>query len=148
MYISGVLSALVASAAAVAVPQPDPAAWPGFTNPLEPRQTAPGALPQSPLNRLNPTYTKEQLNNIKLTYTEVAKHKYIQSLGKTDDYFKFDFTSAGFKSNAGNGIGGQGYLAQADNFPVLLNTGMSMAIGYLNPCEHGPFSRLTKQSTD
>ncbi|KAL1654467.1 hypothetical protein SLS61_003070 [Didymella pomorum] len=74
------------------------------------------------------------LNEIKLTYTEVDKLKYIRSLGDSDDYFKFDFTPEGFVSNAGNGLGGQGYLAQATNFPVLLNTGLSMAIGYLNPC--------------
>jgi hypothetical protein len=108
-----------------------------FGNPLDRRQTqtTPGDSPYATYGRLNPTYTKDQLNEIKLTYTEVDKLKYIRSLGDSDDYFKFDFTPEGFVSNAGNGLGGQGYLAQATNFPVLLNTGLSMAIGYLNPCK-------------
>ncbi|ORY09153.1 hypothetical protein BCR34DRAFT_487739, partial [Clohesyomyces aquaticus] len=36
-------------------------------------------------------------------------------------------------SNAANGLGGQGYLAHAGNYPVLMGTGLSVAIGYLNP---------------
>lgn len=100
-----------------------------------PRQTQESDTPYSSLNRLNPTYTQDQLNQIKLTYTEVDKLKLIKSFGSTDDYFKFDFTPGGFKSNAGNGLGGQGYLAAVQNYPVLMGTGLSMAIGYLNPCE-------------
>lgn len=90
--------------------------------------------PVSPLNRKNAQCTQEQLNNIKLSYTTVQRLKYIQSLGKTDDYFKFDFTSAGFSSNAGRGQGGYGFLADASQYPPLLGTGLSMAIGYLQPC--------------
>ena len=91
----------------------------------------------SPLNRLNAQYTTEQLNNIKLAYTTVDRLGYIQSLGKTDDYFKFDFTSVGSSSNAGKGQGGYGFLADVENYPALMNTGLSMAIGYIQPCESG-----------
>ncbi len=137
MYSKCFLSALVASLALTTSASPTPSRENVFKNPLDRRQTqtAPGDSPYSTFGRLNPTYTKDQLNEIKLTYTEVDKLKYIRSLGDSDDYFKFDFTPEGFTSNAGNGLGGQGYLAQATNFPVLLNTGLSMAIGYLNPCK-------------
>ncbi|KAF2630141.1 hypothetical protein BU25DRAFT_485324 [Macroventuria anomochaeta] len=43
--------------------------------------------PYAKYGRLNPTYTKEQLNEIKLTYTEVDKLKYIRSLGDSNNYF-------------------------------------------------------------
>lgn len=139
MYSKSILSILAAILALTtsALPSLKPAKEHVFKNPLDRRQTqtAPGENPYSTYGRLNPTYTKEQLNEIKLTYTEVDKLKYINTLGNQDDYFKFDFTPEGFTSNAGNGLGGQGYLAQATNFPVLLNTGLSMAIGYLNPCK-------------
>lgn len=105
---------------------------------LEPRQAQVTAIPyspESPYARLNPTYTQDQLNALKLAYTEVERLTLLSSFGSADDYFKFDFTPAGFLSNAGNGLGGQGYLAAVQNYPVLLGTGISMAIGYLNPCK-------------
>lgn len=141
MYSRAIVSALAASLAlsvsAVPNPLPNPPKENIFRNPLDRRQTTttPADSPYATYGRLNPTYSKDQLNEIRLAYTEVDKLKYILSLGNSDDYFKFDFTPEGFVSNAGNGLGGQGYLAQATNFPVLLNTGLSMAIGYLNPCK-------------
>ena len=137
MYTISIMTALAVTLALTTSALPNPPRGNAFKNPLDRRQTqtAPGDSPYATYGRLNPDYTKEQLNEIKLTYTEVDKLKYIRSLGDSDDYFKFDFTPEGFTSNAGNGLGGQGYLAQATNFPVLLNTGLSMAIGYLNPCE-------------
>lgn len=36
----------------------------------------------------------------------------IESFGSMDDYFKFDLTPNGSMSNAANGLGGQGYLAE------------------------------------
>lgn len=141
MYSKNLILALAVSLVLSASAFPQPSKENIFKNPLDRRQTttAPKDSPYSTYGRLNPTYTKEQLNEIKLTYTEVDKLKYIRSLGDSDDYFKFDFTPEGFVSNAGNGLGGQGYLAQATNFPVLLNTGLSMAIGYLNPCASSHF---------
>lgn len=64
--------------------------------------------PVSPLNRQNPNYTKDQLNDLKLAYTQIEKISLLQSYGDTDDYFKFDFTSEGSDSNAGRGEGGYG----------------------------------------
>lgn len=89
----------------------------------------------SPLGRLNPTYTTEQLNAMKLALTFDERLKLMESFGDPDLYFKFDFTPAGFQSNAGNGQGGQGYPAAVQNYPILLGTGLSMAIGFLGPCE-------------
>lgn len=88
----------------------------------------------SPLNRPNVNYTHHQLNALKLAYTQVERVSLLQSYGNTDDYFKFDFTSVGAESNAGRGEGGFGFLAYVPNFPILLGTGVSMAIGYLQPC--------------
>lgn len=85
-------------------------------------------------SRPNPTYTQEQLNQVKLAYTAVERLTLIKSFGNTDDYFKFDLTPQGSHSNAANGLGGQGYLAEVANYPVLMGTGLSVAIGYLNPC--------------
>ncbi|KAF3047203.1 hypothetical protein E8E11_002691 [Didymella keratinophila] len=70
-----------------------------YENPLGRRQTqtAPGDSPYATYGRLNPTYTKDQLNEIKLTYSEVDKLKYIRSLGDSDDHFKFDFTPEGLQ---------------------------------------------------
>lgn len=109
----------------------------------EKRQTQPkyadnGTLTDPPnvtqWTRPNPTYTQDQLNSVKLAYTEIERLALIKSFGSTDDYFKFDLTPNGSMSNAANGLGGQGYLAEVGNYPVLMGTGLSVAIGYLNPC--------------
>jgi len=86
------------------------------------------------LSRANPTYTQDQLNQVKLACTAVERLALIRTFGNTDDYFKFDLTPQGSHSNAANGLGGQGYLAEVGNYPVLMGTGLSVAIGYLNPC--------------
>jgi hypothetical protein len=119
------------------------AAIPFAPQPLTVRQTEPkyadnGTLTNPPnvtsLSRPNPKYTTSQLNQVKLAYTEIERLGLIRSFGNTDDYFKFDLTPDGSQSNAANGLGGQGYLAEVSNFPVLMGTGLSVAIGYLNPC--------------
>ncbi|KAF2659760.1 hypothetical protein K491DRAFT_650416 [Lophiostoma macrostomum CBS 122681] len=84
--------------------------------------------------RPNPSYTTEQLTALKLALTAAERVALLASYGSPDDYFKFDLTPDGSQSNAANGLGGQGYLAHVGNYPVLINTGISVAIGYLNPC--------------
>jgi len=85
--------------------------------------------------RPNPTYTTEQYNNIKLALSAADRYKYIQSLGDTDLYFKFDYSVAANPNPvAGAGQGGQGDLSYVDNWPVLLNTGVAMSMGFMNPC--------------
>ncbi|TKA76086.1 hypothetical protein B0A55_04430 [Friedmanniomyces simplex] len=85
--------------------------------------------------RPNPTYTTVQLNNIKLALSAVDRYKYIESLSDTDLYFKFDYSPAANPNPvAGIGQGGQGDLSYVDNWPVLLNTGVSMSMGFMNPC--------------
>lgn len=90
--------------------------------------------PNTTLTRPNPTYTTDQLTQLKLAYTMVERLTLLKSFGDTNDYFKFDLTPQGSQSNAANGLGGQGYLAEVGNYPVLMGTGLSVAIGYLNPC--------------
>lgn len=86
------------------------------------------------LTRPNPSYTDEQLTALKTAYTTAEKIGLLASYGSPNDYFKFDLTPNGSASNAANGLGGQGYLAFVQNYPVLIGTGVSVAIGYLNPC--------------
>lgn len=104
----------------------------------EPKYPDNGTLVDPPkatnLTRPNPTYTQEQLNQIKLAYTATERLSLIRSFGDPNDYFKFDLTPNGSLSNAANGLGGQAYLAEVGGYPVLMGTGLSVAIGYLNPC--------------
>ena len=86
------------------------------------------------LTRPNPKYTTEQLNQVRLAYTATERFTLLKSFGDPNDYFKFDLTPNGSASNAANGLGGAGYLAHVGNYPVLMGTGLSVAIGYLNPC--------------
>ena len=90
--------------------------------------------PVTHLTRQNPDYSKDQIAQINAALTAIERFGVISSFGKPDDYFKFDLTPNGSHSNAANGLGGQGYLAEVSNFPILKNTGISVAIGYLNPC--------------
>ncbi|KAK7179606.1 spherulin-1A [Paraphaeosphaeria sporulosa] len=90
--------------------------------------------PVTKFTRPNPTYTDEQLLALKTAYTTAEKIGLLASYGSPNDYFKFDLTPNGSASNAANGLGGQGYLAFVQNYPVLIGTGVSVAIGYLNPC--------------
>lgn len=77
-------------------------------------------------SRSNPSYTTEQLNQVKLAYTAVERLTFIKSFGNTDDYFKFDRTPQGSHSNSANGLGSQGYLAEVGSYPVLMGTGISL----------------------
>lgn len=114
-----------------------------FSHKLIARQTEPkypdnGTLTSPPpvtdLTRANPTYTTDQINQINQALTAIERFGVIKSFGDPNDYFKFDLTPNGSQSNAANGLGGQGYLAEVSNFPILKGTGISVAIGYLNPC--------------
>ncbi|KAK3675396.1 hypothetical protein LTR78_004906 [Recurvomyces mirabilis] len=85
--------------------------------------------------RPNPTYTTEQLSNIKLAMSTADRLKYIQSLGDTDLYFKFDYSIAANPNPvAGAGQGGQGDLSYVGNWPILLDLGVAMSMGFMNPC--------------
>jgi hypothetical protein len=84
--------------------------------------------------RPNPTYTTDQITELKLALTTAERIALLASYGSPNDYFKFDLTPNGSQSNAANGLGGQGYLAFVQNWPLLIGTGISVAIGYLNPC--------------
>lgn len=82
----------------------------------------------STTGRPNPTYTKEQLNQLKLAVSTVDRLSVLQSFGSADDYFKFDFsTAANPNPVAGVGQGGQGDLAYVQNFPALMDLGVAMS---------------------
>ena len=97
------------------------------------------AVKYSTTGRLNPTYTKDQLNELKLALSTVDRLSIVKSFGSLYDYFKFDFSPAANKDPvAGVGQGGQGDLAYVDNFPVLLNLGVSLSMGFMKPCKSAP----------
>lgn len=112
--------------------------WPDLNKRQVPDYPDNGTLVDPPnvttLTRANPDYTAEQLNELKLAYTASERLALLASYGNANDYFKFDLTPDGSHSNAANGLGGQGYLAHVGNYPALMGTGLSVAIGYLNPC--------------
>lgn len=94
----------------------------------------------STVGRANPTYTQAQLDRIKLSLSAVDRLSYIQSLGDTDLYFKFDYSpKANPNPVAGAGQGGQGDLSYVDNWPALLGSGVSMSMGFMSPCEWHSF---------
>lgn len=93
--------------------------------------------------RANPTYNATQLLNIKTAMTSNERLRLIRSYGDTDLYFKYDFSPSLEGGNAGAGQGGQGILANVQNYPVLLGTGLSVAMGFLGPCKL--FSRLDRK---
>ncbi|KAK0252590.1 hypothetical protein LTR12_007699 [Friedmanniomyces endolithicus] len=79
--------------------------------------------------RPNPTYTTEQLNNIKLAMSAVDRYKYIESLGDTDLYFKFDYSPAANPNPvAGIGQGGQGDLSCGMNTPHTHNRATELLV--------------------
>ena len=99
---------------------------------LTPRQ----ANSSQSTGRLNPTYSTDTLNSLKLALSTVDRLSILNDLGANDDYFKFDFsTAANPNPVAGAGQGGQGDLAYVDNFPVLINLGVAMSMGFMKPCK-------------
>jgi hypothetical protein len=89
----------------------------------------------STTGRPNPTYTKAQLNELKLAVSTVDRLTTLQSFGSADDYFKFDFSvAANADPVAGVGQGGQGDLAYVENFPALMDLGVAMSMGFIKPC--------------
>ena len=50
------------------------------------------------------------------------------------DLFKFNFNPAVAGATASRGIGGLAVLADSTTAPSLINTGVAMALGFLEPC--------------
>lgn len=86
--------------------------------------------------RPNPTYTDEFFASLVTARGTVDRLSKLAALGSGDEYFKFDFNIAANPDPvAGVGLGGQGDLAYVSNFPALIDLGVSMSVGFMNPCK-------------
>lgn len=79
----------------------------------------------------NPPVSQDFINSVELAATEVEKYTLLSQMDPT--HLKFDFNPA---ANPGvkAGAGGQVDLANRANFPSVIGTGISAAVGFMNPC--------------
>jgi hypothetical protein len=85
---------------------------------------------------LNPTISKDLINQLELAGTAVSRFSIIRAQGPA--YYKYDFNpDANSKTTDGGtfiGEGGQGVLANRAKFPALLGLGIAFSMGFMNPC--------------
>jgi hypothetical protein len=85
---------------------------------------------------LNPTISKDLVNQLELAGTSVGRFTIIKAQGPA--YYKYDFNpDANSKTTDGGtfiGEGGQGVLANRAKFPALTNLGIAFSMGFMNPC--------------
>ena len=79
----------------------------------------------------NAPVTQDFINSVELAATEVERYTLLSQMDPT--HLKFDFNPA---ANPGvkPGAGGQVDLANRANFPSVIGTGISAAVGFMNPC--------------
>jgi hypothetical protein len=79
----------------------------------------------------NASVTQDFINSVELAATEVERYTLLSQMDPT--HLKFDFNPA---ANPGvkPGAGGQVDLANRANFPSVIGTGISAAVGFMNPC--------------
>ncbi|KAK4686905.1 hypothetical protein P7C73_g3208, partial [Tremellales sp. Uapishka_1] len=81
----------------------------------------------------NPNITSDFLTQVKGAYDNVARFELLY--GQGSDYWKFDFNPAANPAGGvAQGRGGEGVLADRKTFPMLYSEGVSMSMGFLNPC--------------
>lgn len=85
---------------------------------------------------LNPTISKDLINQLELAGTAVGRFSIIRAQGPA--YYKYDFNpDANSKTTDGGtfiGEGWQGALANRAKFPALLGLGIAFSMGFMNPC--------------
>ena len=64
------------------------------------------------------------------------------------DLFKFNFNPKVAGVTASRGAGGLAVLADSTTAPVLVNTGVAMALGFLEPCGESPRLYPSHRGTD
>lgn len=79
----------------------------------------------------NAPVTQDFINSVELAATEVDRYTLLSQMDPT--HLKFDFNPA---ANPGvtPGYGGQVDTANRGNFPSVIGTGISAAVGFMNPC--------------
>lgn len=88
-----------------------------------------GNVSSNPTTQVNDTV----YNRILLNHGYVDRLNYIASLNDSS-LWKFNFNPATAGATASRGAGGLAVLADKATFPALINTGVSMAMGFLEPC--------------
>jgi hypothetical protein len=79
----------------------------------------------------NPSVSQDFINMVELAATEVDKYKVLQM---DPTKLVFDFNKAAQNPPAPSGQGGQVDLAKPNNFPSIIGTGVTAAVGFMNPC--------------
>ena len=83
----------------------------------------------------NPPITQDLLNKLQLAALSEARFEILTAQGPADTWFKYDFNpAANSNPGGGKGLGGQGDLANRATFPALINLGVAMSAGFMNPC--------------
>jgi hypothetical protein len=80
---------------------------------------------------LNASVSQDFINLVELTPTEIDKYKVLQN---DPTKLVFDFNPAAQYPPAPSGAGGQVELAKSDNFPSIIGTRVTAAVGFMNPC--------------
>ena len=98
-------------------------------SPISPRATN-STVPPS-----NPPITQDLLNQLQLAANSEARFEILKAQGPADTWLKYDFNPAANPNpGGGKGLGGQGDLANRATFPALINLGVAMSAGFMNPC--------------
>lgn len=79
----------------------------------------------------NASVSQDFINLVELAPTEIDKYKVLQM---DPTRLVFDFNPAAQYPAAPSGLGGQVDLAKPNNFPSIIGTGVTAAVGFMNPC--------------
>ena len=83
----------------------------------------------------NPPITQDLLNRLQLAASSEDRFAILAAQGPADTWLKYDFNPAFNPTpGGGKGLGGQGDLANRKNFPALIDLGVAMSTGFMNPC--------------
>lgn len=110
---------------------PPSLAGPIFTTPTT---AVPTTTPTS-VSPSNPSVSPDLMNQLQLAPTSEDRFALLSQQGPADTWLKYDFTpDANPNPGGGKGLGGQGDLANRKTFPALINLGVAMSAGFMNPC--------------
>ncbi|KAL8950206.1 MAG: hypothetical protein Q9222_003753 [Ikaeria aurantiellina] len=100
------------------------------SSPIHARQSNDTSIPPS-----NPPVSQDLFDKLQLAPSQEDRFDILTSQGPADTWLKYDFNPAANPNpGGGKGLGGQGDLANRKTFPALINLGVAMSAGFMNPC--------------
>lgn len=84
-------------------------------------------------NKTTADVSSEVYNELRNARGNVARLNMLLAQNNTD-LFKFNFNPTLATSTASRGAGGLAVLADANTMPALMDRGVAMAMGFLEPC--------------